>query len=103
MPQSVVSPSRADSRTRLVSRRGSPLPSQPQTLAAGLDGAAVVEVRLEQVADVLERYPLSALQACRTTPAAEGGDVADELLDDYAARMGSNGSVRWCARPWRTT
>ncbi|MFB7853267.1 hypothetical protein ACFC34_40530 [Streptomyces sp. NPDC056053] len=51
--------------------------------AAGLDGAAVAEVQLGQAADVLERYPLSALETCRTAPAAEGGDVVDELLGDY--------------------
>lgn len=51
--------------------------------AAGLDGVAVTEVQLGQAADVLERYPVSALEACRTAPAAEGGDIIDELLADY--------------------
>ncbi|MFE7268867.1 hypothetical protein ACFU9B_44415 [Streptomyces sp. NPDC057592] len=51
--------------------------------AAGLDGPAVAEVKLGQAADVLERYTVSALEACRTAPAAEGGDIVDELLADY--------------------
>ncbi|MGQ7754822.1 hypothetical protein ACUN29_41470 (plasmid) [Streptomyces sp. WC2508] len=51
--------------------------------AVGLDGAAVAEVQLKQAADVLERYPVSALEACRTAPAASGGDVVDGLLGDY--------------------
>lgn len=51
--------------------------------AAGLDGTAVAEVQLGQAADVLERYPVSALEACRTAPAAEGGDVVDKLLAGY--------------------
>ncbi|MEU9321114.1 hypothetical protein [Streptomyces sp. NPDC048295] len=50
--------------------------------AAGLDGAAVAEVQLEQAANVLERYLVSALQACTMFPAAEGSDVVDELLAD---------------------
>lgn len=50
--------------------------------AAGLDGAAVAEVQLAQAANVLERYMVSALEACRTFPAAEGSDVVDELLAD---------------------
>ncbi|WP_406016795.1 hypothetical protein OG520_44285 (plasmid) [Streptomyces sp. NBC_00984] len=40
-------------------------------------------MQLGQAADVLERYPVSALEACRTVPAAEGGDVVDELLAGY--------------------
>ncbi|MFF8618292.1 hypothetical protein [Streptomyces sp. NPDC015350] len=51
--------------------------------AMDLDGAMVAEVQLGRAADVLERYPLSALEACRTAPAAEGSDIVDELLGDY--------------------
>ncbi|MER5502986.1 hypothetical protein ABT096_38220 [Streptomyces sp. NPDC002561] len=40
-------------------------------------------MQLGQAAAVLERYPLSALETYRTAPAAEGGDVVDELLGGY--------------------
>ncbi|MFD8851853.1 hypothetical protein [Streptomyces sp. NPDC059604] len=50
---------------------------------AGLEGPEVARVQLGQAAMVLDRYPVSALEACRTVPAAEGGDLVDELLADY--------------------
>ncbi|MES9558833.1 MULTISPECIES: hypothetical protein [unclassified Streptomyces] len=37
-------------------------------------------MQLGQVSDVLERYPISALETCRDT---EGGDVVDGLLGDF--------------------
>ncbi|WP_406416489.1 hypothetical protein OH809_38775 [Streptomyces sp. NBC_00873] len=51
--------------------------------AAGLDGAAVAEVRLTDAAGVLERYVASALESCRTVPGSVGEDVVDELLNAY--------------------
>ncbi|WPW26027.1 hypothetical protein P6B95_00020 [Streptomyces atratus] len=50
---------------------------------AGLDGAAVAEVRLADAAGVLERYVASALESCRTVPGGVGEDVVDELLNAY--------------------
>ncbi|MFD5192625.1 hypothetical protein ACFWMU_31675 [Streptomyces sp. NPDC058357] len=43
----------------------------------------MAEVVLGQVSDVLERYPVSALETCRMSPASEGGDVVDGLLGDF--------------------
>ncbi|MFD8822086.1 hypothetical protein ACFV1C_06980 [Streptomyces sp. NPDC059605] len=50
---------------------------------SGLEGPAVADIPLAQAVTVLDHHAASALESCRTVPAGQGGDVADELLGAY--------------------
>ncbi|TXS34164.1 hypothetical protein [Streptomyces sp. OR43] len=54
-----------------------------RAVAADLDGPAIADVPLADALHILERYPVSALEACRNAPADRGGDAVDELLALY--------------------